>query len=98
MLTLDAIPIKNPLVSESKEDGEVILYSPNSESAVILRDTSLIIWALCDGESSVSELIELLEERFPDHREQIQTDVVSTVQTLLDKQLLHIVLSQPTSS
>ena len=75
-------PVRSAGVTESQSDGEVILYSPGSEQALILNQSSALIWQLCDGRSSVGEIINALSEAFPDAGDQIQEDVINAIESL----------------
>jgi len=43
--------------------GEVLLYDLNNNKAYCLNETSAIIWNLCDGNSSVSEITSQLSKQ-----------------------------------
>ena len=75
-------------VSESSTDGEVMLYSPGSEKAFLLNNTSAIIWQLCDGQASIKEIVEALEEAFPESKDQIHTDVVNAIESMASSGVL----------
>ena len=91
MLNLDVKPIQNGAISEFEDDGQVILYSAGSEQAFILNQPSLVIWKMCDGKSSVLEITKILQEHFPESEEQIKTDVINTIEQLVNNNLLTVI-------
>ena len=56
-------------------DGEATVYHPTLTTAVYLNDTGALIWELCDGSRTVSDIIEALGRQYPESRAQIETDV-----------------------
>ncbi len=47
-------------------DDELILYYPDKRQALCLNVTASLIWGLCDGTISVSEIVGLLRDAFPE--------------------------------
>ncbi len=47
-----------------KMDGEVIVYDLNTNHALYLNETSAIIWNLCDGARSVTDIRKELKEKY----------------------------------
>ena len=41
-------------------DDELLLYMPRSRASVLLNDSASMIWHLCDGSRSLSDLIAAL--------------------------------------
>jgi coenzyme PQQ biosynthesis protein PqqD len=60
-------------------DDEILLYHPEQTRAVYMNATATLIWGLCDGATSVAEIIGLLEQSFPDAVD-IAADVRATLQ------------------
>jgi hypothetical protein len=59
-------------------DDEILLYHPQQTRAVYMNATATLIWGLCDGATSVAEIIRLLQESFP-HSADLDTDVRKTL-------------------
>jgi len=72
-------------------DGELLLYNPKNATTLHLNGPSAIVWQLCTGEHSVDEMIEALQEAYPDQADQIEGDVVSVIQELKAKEVLELV-------
>jgi len=52
---------ENLVVQES--DGEVLIYDLNTNKACCLNETSSLVWQLCDGDKSVSEISESISRK-----------------------------------
>ncbi len=52
---------ENLVVQES--DGEVLIYDLNTNKACCLNETSALVWQLCDGDNSVSEISESISRK-----------------------------------
>jgi hypothetical protein len=55
--------------------GEVVLLHPTSAVILHLNPTGALVWQLCDGIRSVTEIIILLSDAYPESRKQIEADV-----------------------
>ena len=69
-------------------DGESLLYHPGTTTTLHLNQPSLLVWNLCDGKNSVAEVINILQQAFPDQNEQIAEDVVAVIAELSEKKVL----------
>lgn len=77
----DAIPHPNIEFTLEEIDDELLLYHPAKTKAVYLNETAALVWQLCDSKRSVSEIVSLLEENYPES-EHIKTDVETTLSQL----------------
>lgn len=78
----EAIPHPNTEFSLEEIDDELLLYHPAKTKAVYLNETAALVWQLCDSKRSISEIIQLLEENYPDSDHDIQADVENTLHQL----------------
>ena len=74
-------PCQNPEYELSQLDDEVILYSVKVEKAIYLNTTAQLIWSLCTGEHSIGDIIETLEQEFPEETE-IEPQVLTAFEQL----------------
>lgn len=78
---------KRPLIVEGFEaeafEGETVLVHPESQAVIYCNATTFLIWQMCDGTRSVKELVELLQETYPDVPE-LQTQVNDMIATLFE--------------
>jgi hypothetical protein len=60
-------------------DGRWLLYNSSMREAVTLTASAGILWELCDGQTSVSDLVQQLQELYPE-----------TPHSLLETEILHL--------
>jgi len=89
---MDSLQDKTPKTVEDfnleEIDGEMLLYSPASTRSIYLNPSASVIWQLCNGEATISEIIEALSERFPEAADSIHKDVADTIQTFLENEAI----------
>ena len=73
-------------------DGEVLLYNPNNATTLHLNGPSVVVWQLCNGENSVQEMIEALQEAYPEQSDQIEADVISALTEIKEQEVLQLVV------
>jgi hypothetical protein len=61
-------------------DDEMLLYHPEQTKAIYMNASATVIWGLCDGEATVTEITRLLQEAFPEAAERMPDDVRATLQ------------------
>ena len=64
-----------------------ILSRAGVDKKIKLNDSSMLIWQLCDGENTVGEMIEALQEAFPDVPD-MDRDVQRALDELLAEELI----------
>lgn len=72
-------------------DGEMLLYHPATAMTLHLNGPSAIVWQLCDGQRNAQQIIELVQEAFPEQAEQILADVTGVIDDLLEREVLQTV-------
>ena len=60
-------------------DNEIIVYHPTKATSLYLNDTGALIWELCDGKRTITDIITVLAQLYPESREQIERDVKKVV-------------------
>jgi hypothetical protein len=60
-------------------DNELLLYHPTETKIFYFNQTASLIWQLCDGQHSVSEIIGLLNNAYPEAVDTIPIDVANTL-------------------
>ena len=88
-LPLDAKPMQ-------REDCEVqkipccwIVTIQGDQRRIKLNDSSMLIWQLCEGENSVGEIIQALQQEYPDV-ENMDKDIQRALDELLEETLISI--------
>lgn len=72
-------------------DGEVLLYSPTATRSIYLNPSASLIWRLCTGEFSTQEIIDSLQEQFPEQADSIADDVKITLDQFLESQAIQFI-------
>jgi len=76
------LPVINPDFQLEKFDNEILLYTISGTKAVYLNETAYLVWMLCGEKKTVKEIITLLEEEYPEQKQNIRQDVISVITTL----------------
>ncbi len=84
---LDALPTQCSGISVEKIPCCWVLSREGNSQRTKLNDTSMLIWQLCDGQSTVGEMIESLQGEFPDAKE-ISKDIHRALDELVEEDLI----------
>jgi Coenzyme PQQ synthesis protein D (PqqD) len=68
-------PLRNSDVWVRQTKGENAIYDPTSGSVHLLNETAQAIWDLCDGETTVDEMVTAIVELCGMHRDIVIEDV-----------------------
>jgi len=70
------------------------LYLEDSEGKTIIKlnDSSSLVWSLCNGKFSVREIIDLLEESYPDAGDVIAKDVYRVLDEFIAENIIELKL------
>jgi hypothetical protein len=72
---LNKRPVRNPEVWLRKTNRETAIYDPSTEAVHLLNETALAIWELCDGETTVEEMVTAVVDLCGMHRDVVVEDV-----------------------
>lgn len=75
-------PKVNQVYTVERFDNEVLLYSEVDTQAVYLNDAAYAVWQLCQGDLTIGQIVEYLEETFPAQKQHIRGDVIMALKTL----------------
>jgi hypothetical protein len=85
------LPIRGTAYKVEEMDEESLVYRRAAKTAIYLNDTATVIWKLCDGTRTVSEIAAVIAKSFPDEAvEQIDLDVRETVDQLIANGLIFL--------
>lgn len=89
-ITAHAIPVLRRGVRRHFDTarGQNVLLCP--ERVILLDEIANAIAELCDGKNSVAAISRILAERYEENAAQVEEDVLSFVQELLDKGLVTV--------
>ncbi|MCP5094028.1 MAG: pyrroloquinoline quinone biosynthesis peptide chaperone PqqD [Chloroflexi bacterium] len=62
-----------------KLDDELILLHPTGLTLIQSNESGSMIWQLCDGQRTVADIIQLLSAAYPESKDEIAADVVTTL-------------------
>ena len=75
-----------PKISESftaeKFEDELLLYSQTDEQALYLNNSAQAVLQLCGDDLTVAQIIDYLQQHYPDQREEIAQEVIEVLSTL----------------
>lgn len=63
-------------------DGEMVLLHPQRSVIIHANETAALVWQLCDGNHSITEIVGILSSAYPEARAQIAADVPPTIAKL----------------
>lgn len=73
--------INSSFIAEEFED-ELLLFNEEGEKALYLNDTAQAVLQLCGEDLSVGQIIEFLQQQYPDNQDEIVADVIEVLATL----------------
>lgn len=73
--------INSSFIAEEFED-ELLLFNEEGEKALYLNDTAQAVLKLCGDDLSVGQIIEFLQQQYPDNQDEIVADVIEVLATL----------------
>ncbi len=94
-MNLNRVPVLEADYYLERFDDEITVYHPTLTTAVYLNETGALIWELCDGTRNIAEIIGLLEEAYPENRDQIQSGVVDIIAQLVEKKIVTLAEQVP---
>ncbi len=83
-------PYRDPNFRLEVVDGDVMLFHPTRTEIHHLNSTAAVVWQLCDGTRTIGDLILLLQETYPEAKNEIPADVKTVLQDLKGKGCLVI--------
>jgi hypothetical protein len=74
----------------SEMEGEAILYWQEKTKMISLNESARVIWQLCDGTRTVSEITSELVASFPEMADEIRAQVPKTIKQFVDEGVLEL--------
>lgn len=71
-------------------DDELVLLHPAHNLIVHCNQTGALIWQLCDGQRTITEIVELLSAAYPEAETEIALEVPEIIQTLITRGALTV--------
>jgi hypothetical protein len=85
---LNQIPAPVADIKAEAIEGELLLYHPRQTMAIYLNPPAAVIWSLCNGQRPVREIIQLIEDGYPESKANLVEDVLATLNELYEKKVL----------
>lgn len=63
-------PIRNPGILWKAEEQETLIFDPDTGNILVLNPTASLIWQLCDGKHSTSQLVSEILQKFEELNEE----------------------------
>lgn len=89
-IKLDDKPIRNESCHMEELDDEVLLYNPASNQTLYINKSASVIWQLCNGEQSVEEIINMIQDAYPSNEEDLRQDILGTLKNLADNDAVSV--------
>jgi coenzyme PQQ biosynthesis protein PqqD len=86
----DFIPVPEHGIEFAELEGEGVLYCPQKMTMFHVNETGSVVWSMCDGRRTVSEIIDELVEAFPDSASQIAPDVSAAIGAFVQEGILKL--------
>lgn len=67
---------------------EVLVYVPGGDKTLFLNEAAALVWRLCDGKRTGAQIIELLNEAYPDAQAEIGPQVRAALADFIERGLV----------
>jgi hypothetical protein len=94
-IDLNTVPRRTEKVVVHRDGSLVDVLVDDSGDAFRLNDTAYALWELCDGSTTVGEMVDAASELFAAPPEQLRHDVTGALQRLTDAHLIEVDVSRP---
>ena len=84
----EVVPRQLPGFTVKKIPCCYLLHHKDRQDAVKLNVTGMMIWQVCNGDWTVGEIIEALQQSYPDAADGMAKDVYRALDNLLDEQVI----------
>lgn len=88
MLNLESCPKRGEQVIAQKAANDFLLFNMSDGNYYALNEIGGRIWELCDGKTSVSQLLAALAAEYDAPREVLEKDVVELLEGLMSGKLI----------
>ncbi len=84
------IPIQNPNYVLDRQENEYQLLDIDQQTSIFINESASLIWQLCNGEQTVSQIKTMIKDSYPDMADTIDEGVDQTVEMLESHQALSV--------
>lgn len=86
-ININKVVVLEPNYFLEKIGSEITVYHPSLTTSLYLNETGALIWELCDGKRSISDLIDILIELYPESSDQIHHGVIDIIISLVENNI-----------
>ena len=86
----ESVPVQREGLTLEKTPCCYFVKDPETNNLVKLNTTSVLIWQVCTGEWTVGEIVEVLQENYPDAAENMEQDVIQTLGSLHQESVIEL--------
>lgn len=79
-----SVPIRREGASAVELDDNLAVYDDVGQLMILLNSSARTVWNLCDGSTTVDEMVSTLSELYPEEAEVIGDDVRQTLRKLAE--------------
>lgn len=83
-------PMLSPSFDVEQFDEESLLYDEAGSRAFYLNDTANAVLQLCKEDLSVAQIIECLQQAYPDHKDSIAEDIITVLEMLVENHVIEL--------
>jgi hypothetical protein len=83
-----SVPVRRAGASAVDLDENIALYDDVGQLLILLNSSAGSVWQLCDGSTTVDEMVQALGEAYPDAAAVIGDDVRETLRKLAEMGLV----------
>jgi len=88
MITLDMIPIQNPVVVDRIVNDEAVLVLPTKGQVKVLNAVGARIWSSIDGTRTVGEIINIIHTEYAVNAQEAREDTCIFLGQLADRDII----------
>lgn len=89
-MNISSKPRVSPAFAVEEFDREILLYDETGAKAFYLNDTANAVLQLCKEDVSVAQIIDYLQQAYPDQQDSIEQDVMTVVKMLAENKVIEL--------
>lgn len=79
-----SVPVRREGASAVELDDNLAVYDDVGQLLILLNSSAGSVWQLCDGSTTVAEMVQVLSEAYPSDASVIADDVRGTLRKLVE--------------
>lgn len=83
-----SVPVRHAAASAVELDENLAVYDDEGQLLILLNSSAGSVWQLCDGSTTLDEIVQTLGEVYPDDAAIIGEDVRATLRKLAEMGLV----------